>query len=115
MSALAKDPSPKTDGKRDEILASAARLFRHQGYAATTLREIADEAGIKAGSIYYHFDAKDEILGEVLDMSMKMVNDALRASMLRGIELPGLWPQLAVMIAWMVICFAVALRIFRWR
>ncbi|GAA4330809.1 TetR/AcrR family transcriptional regulator [Variovorax defluvii] len=81
MSALAKVPSPKHDGKRDEILASAARLFRHQGYAATTLREIADAAGIKAGSIYYHFDSKDEILGEVLDMGMKMVTDALRAKL----------------------------------
>lgn len=81
MSALAKDPSPKIDGKRDEILASAARLFRHQGYAATTLREIADAAGIKAGSIYYHFNSKDEILGEVLDMGMKMVTDALRAKL----------------------------------
>jgi ABC-type multidrug transport system permease subunit len=48
-------------------------------------------------------------------LPLTAVNDALRASMLRGIELPGLWPQLAVMIAWMVICFAVALRIFRWR
>jgi hypothetical protein len=35
--------------------------------------------------------------------------------MLRGVELPALWPQLAVLVAWMVVCFVVALRIFRWR
>ena len=44
---------------REEILAAAARLFRQQGYATTTLRQIAEAAGIKAGSIYYHFGSKD--------------------------------------------------------
>jgi len=40
---------------RERVLLEASRLFRHRGYAATTLREIADAAGVKAGSIYYHF------------------------------------------------------------
>jgi len=48
-------------------------------------------------------------------LPLTATNDALRASMLRGVELPGLWPQLAVLIAWMVICYASALKIFRWR
>ena len=48
-------------------------------------------------------------------LPLTATNDALRASMLRGVELPGLWPQLAVLIAWMVICYAIALKIFRWR
>jgi len=52
---------------RERILLEAARLFRHHGFAATTLREVADAAGVKAGSIYYHFESKEEILGEVLD------------------------------------------------
>jgi len=41
--------------------------------------------------------------------------DALRANMLRGVSLPGLWPELAILAAWIVICFSIALRIFRWR
>jgi ABC-2 type transport system permease protein len=48
-------------------------------------------------------------------LPLTATNDALRASMLRGIELPGLWPQFAVLLAWMVLCFAIALKIFRWR
>ena len=48
-------------------------------------------------------------------LPLTATNDALRASMLRGVELPGLWPQLAVLIGWMVICYAIALKIFRWR
>ena len=64
---------------RERVLAEAARLFRHRGYAATTLREIADAAGIKAGSIYYHFDSKEDILVEVLDLGIKAVFDGVRA------------------------------------
>jgi ABC-type multidrug transport system permease subunit len=48
-------------------------------------------------------------------LPLTATNDALRASMLRGVEFPGLWPQIAVLIAWMVICYAIALKIFRWR
>ncbi|MCW5656873.1 MAG: TetR/AcrR family transcriptional regulator [Burkholderiaceae bacterium] len=63
---------------RERILLEAARLFRHHGYAATTLREVADAAGIKAGSIYYHFESKDQILGEVLDKGIVGVAEAVR-------------------------------------
>lgn len=50
-----------------DTLKAAAKLFRDQGYAATTLRQIAEKVGIKAGSIYYHFDSKEEILDKVLE------------------------------------------------
>jgi len=63
---------------RERILLEAARLFRHHGYAATTLREVADASGIKAGSIHYHFESKDQILGEVLDKGIQVVTDAVR-------------------------------------
>jgi len=62
---------------REQILLEAARLFRHHGYAATTLRQLADAAGIKAGSIYYHFASKDQILGEVLDKGILVVMHAV--------------------------------------
>jgi ABC-type multidrug transport system permease subunit len=48
-------------------------------------------------------------------LPLTAANDALRATMLRGVALPALWPQMAVLAAWMVLCFTVALRIFRWR
>jgi AcrR family transcriptional regulator len=64
---------------RERVLLEAARLFRHHGYAATTLREIADAAGVKAGSIYYHFESKEQILGEVLDKGITVVFEAVRA------------------------------------
>ena len=70
--------APPPEATRDQILTHAARLFRHHGYAATTLRQIADAAGIKAGSIYYHFGSKDEILGEVLDAGIDAVMTAVQ-------------------------------------
>jgi len=41
--------------------------------------------------------------------------DALRANMLQGAGLAQISPQLAMLAAWMVVCFALALKLFRWR
>jgi AcrR family transcriptional regulator len=56
----------KSDRTRQAVLDAAARLFARRGYAGTNLSDIAAEAGIKTGSLYYHFDSKDELVGEVL-------------------------------------------------
>jgi TetR/AcrR family transcriptional regulator, cholesterol catabolism regulator len=57
--------------RRDEILAIAAELFAERGFAATTVRDIGDAAGILSGSLYHHFDSKesmaDELVHELLD------------------------------------------------
>ncbi|MEU6683297.1 TetR/AcrR family transcriptional regulator [Streptomyces sp. NPDC046832] len=52
--------------RREELLAVAARVFAEQGYNATTVRKIADAAGMLAGSLYYHFDSKESMLDEIL-------------------------------------------------
>ena len=49
---------------RDGVLDIAARLFREQGYGSVSLRKIAEAAGIKAGSIYYHFGSKEALVME---------------------------------------------------
>jgi len=77
MRKSAPAPEPAPEATRDQILVHAARLFRHQGYSATTLRQIAEAAGIKAGSIYYHFDSKEEMLGVVLDAGIDAVMNAV--------------------------------------
>jgi TetR/AcrR family transcriptional regulator, cholesterol catabolism regulator len=41
-------------------------LFAEKGYQATTVRNIADEAGILSGSLYHHFDSKESIVDEIL-------------------------------------------------
>ncbi|MFJ7943703.1 TetR/AcrR family transcriptional regulator [Streptomyces sp. NPDC096354] len=52
--------------RRRELLDTAAEVFAAQGYNATTVRRIADEAGILAGSLYYHFDSKESMIDEIL-------------------------------------------------
>ncbi len=52
--------------RRAEMVAIAAELFAQKGYRATTVREIADAAGILSGSLYHHFDSKESIGDEIL-------------------------------------------------
>ncbi|MFC6762745.1 TetR family transcriptional regulator [Sulfitobacter porphyrae] len=61
------DTNGKAAKTRAEILRVAARVLRDNGYKATTLRKIADEADMKAGSVYYHFKSKEAIVDEVLN------------------------------------------------
>ena len=63
---------------RRQILDVAAKLFREHGVAATTLRDVARECGIKAASIYYHFGSKDEILLEILDFGIERIFSSVR-------------------------------------
>jgi TetR/AcrR family transcriptional regulator, cholesterol catabolism regulator len=52
--------------RRHDLIAIAATEFARRGYRATTMRHIADAAGILAGSLYHHFKSKEEILREVM-------------------------------------------------
>ncbi len=61
----------KSARTRLRILESAARVFRHAGYASTSLRDIAAEARMQAGSLYYHFDDKEQLVAEVLDLGVR--------------------------------------------
>jgi TetR/AcrR family transcriptional regulator len=47
---------------RDEIIRAAARLFAEQGYDATTMKGIAQAAGLRQPSVYYWFRNKEELL-----------------------------------------------------
>lgn len=66
------------NSSRRRILDCAARLFRYKGYGATSLRDIAAESGMKAGSLYYHFASKDEIVIDVLNIGVGRVHDTVR-------------------------------------
>ena len=52
--------------RRAEIVAIAGALFAERGYAHTTVREIADAAGILSGSLYHHFDSKESMIEALL-------------------------------------------------
>jgi TetR/AcrR family transcriptional regulator, cholesterol catabolism regulator len=52
--------------RRSAILALAAEIFARKGFVATTVREIADAAGILSGSLYHHFDSKESMIDEII-------------------------------------------------
>ena len=58
--------SPVPPTRRDELLGLAATMFAERGLRATTVRDIADAAGILSGSLYHHFSSKEEMVDEVL-------------------------------------------------
>jgi AcrR family transcriptional regulator len=75
-----------TDGamtRREELLGIAAGLFAERGFKNTTVRDIADAAGILSGSLYHHFDSKESMVDELLDSfqrSLWQEYDAIEAS-----------------------------------
>jgi AcrR family transcriptional regulator len=67
----------KAGDRRKRILDAAARLFREKGYAAVSLRAIAASQGMQGGSLYYHFDSKEQIVTEVLNTGIELVRVAV--------------------------------------
>ncbi len=61
---------------RDRILDEAAALFLRHGYEGTSLRQLADTVGMKAGSLYYHFASKDDLLTEILRRGIDVMQTA---------------------------------------
>ena len=62
MSRAADDRPPRGEQTRARIVAAALRLFRDQGYEATTMRAVAAEAGVSLGNAYYYFASKEHLV-----------------------------------------------------
>ena len=69
---------------KDKILNSARKLFIAQGYEAATVEQIAKEAGLTKGTVYFYFDSKADVLSKLLDQSeartVAPVEDAVQAA-----------------------------------
>lgn len=68
----------KSDRTRQRILDTAAQEFRTRGYAGTKVNDIAFAANMRAASIYYYFESKDQLFEEVLEIGLRLVFDAVR-------------------------------------
>ena len=76
---LLKRTKEDSDKTKAMLLDAAQRVFSRQGYATTTLQDIAKEAGMTRGAVYHHFDGKGDILNQLcLDRygRLKMDDDA---------------------------------------
>jgi AcrR family transcriptional regulator len=79
-----KGAAPLVSERRDEILALAAKIFADKGYASTTVREIADSAGILSGSLYHHFPSKEAMLDEIMHGFLDDIVAQYRATVAAG-------------------------------
>jgi AcrR family transcriptional regulator len=59
------------DATREALLASARRLFGSQGYADTSLDQVAQSAGVTKGALYHHFSGKEELFRLVYETVKK--------------------------------------------
>jgi AcrR family transcriptional regulator len=66
MPAKTKESPKKGEITRLAIEDAAVELFLEQGYAATSMRQIAERADLALGGIYNHFASKDEIFGAIV-------------------------------------------------
>ncbi|MCU0762893.1 MAG: TetR/AcrR family transcriptional regulator [Hydrogenophaga sp.] len=72
----------RDDGnRRQELLRAAARLFRQQGFGATSTRDIATAAGMRSGSPFYHFENKEALLAAVMLEGMQSALQRQAAAM----------------------------------
>ena len=63
---------PSGEAFRQAILDTARALYRKGGYAAVTMREIATRLGIKAPSLYHHFNSKDDIFAALQERAFEL-------------------------------------------
>jgi TetR/AcrR family transcriptional regulator, lmrAB and yxaGH operons repressor len=70
---------PRPDRSRAALIDTAATLFRRQGYAATGITQILEEAGVKPGSLYHHFaGGKQQLAAAVVDAAGASIEKLLR-------------------------------------
>jgi TetR/AcrR family transcriptional repressor of lmrAB and yxaGH operons len=77
---------PRPDRSRAALIDTAGTLFRRQGYAATGLNQILDDAGVKAGSLYHHFPGgKQELAAAVVESAGAAIERILRLALAQDV------------------------------
>lgn len=66
---------------RQRLIDSAVLLFTTRGYAATSVREIVEMAGVTKPALYYHFESKEGIYLAILDDLVKLADEGIAASL----------------------------------
>jgi AcrR family transcriptional regulator len=73
-------PEARQHSRRQELLEAAASRFLRHGYAAASMRDIAADAGMRVGSIYYHFPSKADLLTAVHVEGLRRITESVTAA-----------------------------------
>lgn len=76
-----KEEAEKT---RQDLLKAALSIFSQKGYASTTLEDVAQEAGVTRGAIYWHFGGKAEMYNALLDKYSARASDIVQDAASEG-------------------------------
>ena len=83
MSTSATARMPRAQ-RRTQLLELATRVFTEKGYQATSMDDIAAAAGVTKPVLYQHFDSKESLYPEVLDIIAEAMLDEVRALVCKG-------------------------------
>lgn len=72
--------SPRGAATTARILDAAAKVFRARGYAGTRLVDVATEADMQTGSLYYHFDSREDLVAALLLVAWERTDDVVRSA-----------------------------------
>ena len=78
-------PAELDEQTRARLLRAAVCVFDRKGYAAASVREIVEIAGVTKPALYYHFGSKEGVLTAILQEAAREFGSA----MLRGVDRPG--------------------------
>ena len=81
---------------RQALLKAALSVFSQKGYASTTLDDVAKEAGVTRGAIYWHFGSKAELYSALLDEYSARGSDIVQAVVAEGGSLDGMLREIFV-------------------
>ncbi|MDT5094501.1 MAG: TetR/AcrR family transcriptional regulator, lmrAB and yxaGH operons repressor [Mycobacterium sp.] len=91
---------PRPDRSRAALIETAGTLFRRQGYAATGLNQVLDDAGVKAGSLYHHFPGgKQALAAAVVETAGADIERILRTALAQEVPVSAVvdqWVELLV-------------------
>jgi AcrR family transcriptional regulator len=79
----------KREANRERILSAARTVFGARGYHSATIEEIADEAGLSNGAIYYNFGSKEELFLALLDARLDERLEHTRQTLAAGASATG--------------------------
>lgn len=72
-------PVGRVPMQRSDIIQAAAQIFRHKGFHATSMQEIADAVKLQKSSLYHHIPSKQDILLTILDYALDLLITDMQA------------------------------------